>query len=77
MNWKTVLEFLVSDVLVASAISLVFTFVSNRHADDLEKQNDETLQQMKDHLDLKLEIIEQKIEKAILENNNCNKNNHN
>jgi hypothetical protein len=68
MKWKDVIEFLVSDIITASIISAIFMVVSNRHADKNEEQNDQNLQQLKDHMDLRLEIIEQKLENTIIKN---------
>lgn len=67
MNLKTVIEFLVSDVLTASAISGVFLFISDKAQKNQARQAEKHLEDMKDHIDLRLEVIEGHIKTYISE----------
>jgi hypothetical protein len=58
MNVRTILEFVVSDVLTASAISGIFLLISDKAQKNQARQAERHLEDMKDHIDLRLEVIE-------------------
>jgi hypothetical protein len=67
MNWAKLFEIAVSDVLVAILISGIFAVISNKHSDKNEQEQEKFLKQMKEHIDLRLDIVESHLEKFILE----------
>ena len=56
---NNIIEFLISDIITASLISSVFLLISNKKATDLDREDEKRLQEIKQH-------IEQKIDEAVL-----------
>mgnify|MGYP003577383617 CR=1 FL=1 len=67
MNWAKLFEIAVSDVIVALLISGLFAWISNRSGKQNEKELEKLLQQMKDHMDLRLDIVESHLKEFVLE----------
>ena len=68
MNANEILKFIVSDILTATLISAFFLWLSNSRQKQEKEQGERSLQDLKDHLDLRLEIQTLEIQKSILEN---------
>lgn len=68
MDANEILKFIVSDILTATLISAFFLWLSNSRQKQEKEQGERSLQDLKDHLDLRLEIQTLEIQKSILEN---------
>jgi len=67
MTAEEILKFIISDIMTAALISAFFLWVSNKKQDQAKKMEERSLQDLKDHLDLRLEIQTLELEKFILE----------
>lgn len=67
MSAEEVLKFIISDIMTAALISAFFLWVANKKQDQAQRMEDKSLQDLKDHMDLRLEIQTLEIQKTILE----------
>ena len=65
---KHILEFFISDIITASIISAVFLMISNKKAENLDKEDEKRLQEMKDHIDQKIDQAVLQVQKDIITN---------
>jgi hypothetical protein len=65
MNTKTILEWLVSDVLLAGLISGIFTYISNKHSDKATQDQARMFELLKEHIEQRLKMTELEIKNEI------------
>ena len=72
MSAMEILKFFISDILTASVISALFLWISNNQQKAQRQLDQKTLQDLKDHIDLRLQIATLIIQKEIVEQSDAN-----
>lgn len=67
MTAQKILEVFVSDIIIALIISGMMNFISSKKGKENEKALEKSIEEIKDHLDLRLEQTKLEIEKTILQ----------